>query len=317
MPPTFLNAPRITSPSELVDIEGGICFLAVPYEAGSIYGAGAAQAPAAIRKASQNFDGYHLELELSLEGLPLIDLGDIPCTDLGGIPDSQTIEILQKRVRETCSGIENLDFPLIVGGDHLITAASLFPSKSEDSILLWVDAHLDLMDAYPGKNKWTNSTALRRTIEFARIPPENVWAIGAYGYDHGPEELIYIRKHSIHYYPLHKLRSNFGNILEEIKKNVSETEFVYLSVDIDVLDSVYAPGTLARAPGGFTPQELFRLIRTLTPYLNVLDLVEVYPNRDPLGLTAEIAAATLIEACAYRIHMRNRKHNGVTQLSEV
>lgn len=303
MSPTFLNAPQVQSLSEIGDVKGCMGFLGIPWDLGAIYGVGTAQAPEAIRKASQNFDGYHLERDLSLAELPLVDLGDIPCTDLGTILNGQTIRLLQDRVREIYSVIGVLDFLLIAGGDHLITATSFLPSKPNNSVLLWVDAHFDLMDAYPDEKKWTNSTVLRRTIELAAIPPENVWIIGTHGYDHGPEELEYVRKNGINYFPLHKLRSNIQSILEKIRKIVSEKEFVYLSIDIDVLDPAYAPGTLARAPGGLSPQELFYLIRTFAPYLDVLDLVEVYPNQDPLGITAEIAVASLIEACAYKFRM--------------
>ncbi len=303
MSPTFLNAPEVLSLSEIGDIKGCMGFLGIPWDLGSIYGKGAAQAPEAIRKASKNFDGYHLERDLNLAELPLVDLGDIPSADLETILNGQTIKLLQDRVREIYSAINVLDFLLIAGGDHLITAASFLPSKPNNSALLWVDAHLDLMDAYPVKKKWTNSTVLRRTIELAAIPPENVWIIGTHGYDHGAEELEYVRKYDINFFPLHKLRSNIQNILEKIRKIISEKEFVYLSIDIDVLDPAYAPGTLARTPGGLSPQELFHLIRTFAPYLDVLDLVEVYPNQDPLGMTAEIAVAILIEACAYKFCM--------------
>ncbi|MFQ6125824.1 MAG: arginase family protein [Candidatus Heimdallarchaeota archaeon] len=304
MVPTFLNAPHVQSLSEIGNIKGCMGFLGIPWDLGSIYGKGAAQAPVVIRKASQHFDGYHLECDLSLAELPLVDLGDISQADFKTTLNGQTIRFLQDCLREIYSTINILDLLLIAGGDHLITAASFLPTKPNNSVLLWVDAHLDLMDAYPNEKKWTNSTVLRRTIELSTVSHENIWIIGTHGYDHGPEELEYVRKYGIHYFPLHKLRSNKKSILEKILNAISEKEYVYMSVDIDVLDPAYAPGTLARAPGGLTPQELFHLIRKLAPYLDVLDLVEIYPNHDPLGITAEIAAATLIEACAYRFHIQ-------------
>jgi len=302
MVPTFLNSLPIGSLDEMHEIEEVLGFLGIPWDNGSIYGSGAAQAPEAIRKASQKYDGYHVELELSLEQLPIVDFGDILCTDLEPAFTDQSIKILRNRVRKVCSGSNNPELLLIAGGDHLITATSFFPSKPENSTLIWIDTHLDLMDTYPEGKKWTNSTILRRTIELTNLPPDNVWVIGAHGYDHGVEEFDYVRKHGIHYYPLHRFRNDSLHCIQEIITDISEQEFVYLSTDIDVLDPAYAPGTLARAPGGLTPPELFGLIRAFSPYLDVLDLVEVYPNHDPLGMTVEIAAATFLEACAYRFH---------------
>lgn len=302
MVPTFLNSLSIGSLDELHEIEEMMGFLGIPWDNGSIYGSGAAQAPEAIRKASQKFDGYHIELELRLDRLPIVDIGDILCKGLESTLTDQSIKTLRDRFQKTCSGPNSPKLLLIAGGDHLITATSFFPSRSEKSSLIWIDSHLDLMDAYPAGKKWTNSTVLRRTIELTNLPPENVWVIGAHGYDHGVEEFEYIHKQGIHYYPLHKIRHNPQHCINEIITDISEKEFVYLSTDIDVLDPAFAPGTLARAPGGLTPHELFGLIRAFSPYLDVMDLVEVYPNHDPVGITAEIAAATFLEACAYRFH---------------
>jgi agmatinase len=300
MAPTFLNGLPARSLDELHAVGEMVGFLGIPWDTGSIYGPGAAQAPEAIRKASQKFDGYHVELELRLETLPIVDIGDILCNDLESTSTDRSIQILRDRVQNACSSPSIPKLLLIAGGDHLITATAFFPPNSEKSSLLWLDSHLDLMDAYPEGKNWTNSTVLRRTIELTGLPPENVWVIGTHGYDHGAEEFEYVHKQGIHYYPLHKFRHNPHHCINEIITDISEKEFVYLSTDVDVLDPAFAPGTLARTPGGLTPFELFGLIRAIAPYLDVMDLVEVYPNHDPVGITAEIAAATFLEACAYR-----------------
>ena len=297
---TFLNSPRIGSHIELNELKDKMCFLGIPWDSGSIYGTGAAQAPDAIRNASQKFDGYHIDLEMSMADLPLVDFGNILCTDLKDISTNKSISCLRDRVHETIYDITIPDLCLVVGGDHLITAASFLPKNPEESALIWVDSHLDLMNSYPGTNQWTNSTVLRRIIEFSNIPPNNIWIIGTHGYNHSPEELDYIKKNDINYYSLYNLRRNLGDVLKTVQTSISEKKFVYLSVDIDVLDPAYAPGTLAREPAGLTPHELFKIIHVCSPYLNAIDLVEVYPNHDPFGTTVEIAAAILIEACTYR-----------------
>ena len=69
---------------------------------------------------------------------------------------------------------------------------------------------------------------------------------------------------------------------------------VYVSIDIDVLDPAYAPGTGCPEPGGFTFRELADLLYSLRGLRVVaLDVMEVSPGTDPAGITA-IAAAKLI-----------------------
>jgi agmatinase len=69
---------------------------------------------------------------------------------------------------------------------------------------------------------------------------------------------------------------------------------VYLSIDIDVLDPAFAPGTGTPEAGGLSSRELLRVLRGLTS-LNLVsaDLVEVAPAYDHAEITA-IAAATVI-----------------------
>ena len=69
---------------------------------------------------------------------------------------------------------------------------------------------------------------------------------------------------------------------------------VYLSIDIDVLDPSFAPGTGTPEAGGLTSRELLRVLRGLTG-LNLVsaDVVEVSPAYDHAEITS-LAAATVI-----------------------
>ena len=73
---------------------------------------------------------------------------------------------------------------------------------------------------------------------------------------------------------------------------------VYLSLDLDVLDPAFAPGTSHHEPGGFSTREVLGIIQNLRAPVVGADIVELNPVRDPLGITAMAAAKLLKEVLA-------------------
>ncbi len=65
------------------------------------------------------------------------------------------------------------------------------------------------------------------------------------------------------------------------------TDGVYISIDIDVFDPCYAPGTGTPVPGGLSPKEMIQAINIIceTTRLIGIDIVEVAPNYDPSVLS--------------------------------
>jgi agmatinase len=82
-------------------------------------------------------------------------------------------------------------------------------------------------------------------------------------------------------------------VLDRIHDRVADYP-LYVSVDIDVLDPGFAPGTGTPESGGLTSRELFQLLRGLVPASIIGgDVVEVSPAYDHAEITA-LAAATVI-----------------------
>jgi len=73
---------------------------------------------------------------------------------------------------------------------------------------------------------------------------------------------------------------------------------VYLSLDLDVLDPAFAPGISHHEPSGFSTREVLKIIQNLNAPLVGADLVEFNPRRDPVGITAMLAAKLLKEIAA-------------------
>lgn len=195
---------------------------------------------------------------------------------------------------------------LILGGDHLIALPALRALRkiyNEPMALLHFDAHVDTLrpTSYPtawsseqaefnhGSVFWkaseegllTNDTSVHAGINarlsgvgwddfeaddemgFLRIPADAVDEIGTEG------------------------------IIDIINKKIGPDQKVYMSIDIDVLDPAFAPGTGAPEPGGWTTREMLKILRGLKN-INIVgaDIVEVAPAYDtPGGDTAFVAAA--------------------------
>ena len=82
---------------------------------------------------------------------------------------------------------------------------------------------------------------------------------------------------------------------------VSFEGFVYLSLDMDVLDPAFAPGVSHHEPGGLTTRELLQFVHSLRGPVVGADIVEFNPQRDPVGITAKAAAKLLKELAAKMI----------------
>ena len=73
---------------------------------------------------------------------------------------------------------------------------------------------------------------------------------------------------------------------------------VYISFDLDVLDPAFAPGVSHHEPGGFTTRQVIHIIQTLKGRIIGADIVELNPERDPLGISAMGCAKILKEIAA-------------------
>jgi len=98
---------------------------------------------------------------------------------------------------------------------------------------------------------------------------------------------------------------------QAIQEALDGPEFVYLSVDIDVLDPGFAPGTGTPEPGGMQPADLLRAIRKIVLQTNVVavDLVEVSPPYDFAEITAQNANRCILEAISALAVKRSRGGN--------
>ena len=193
--------------------------------------------------------------------------------------------------------LKKSSLPIVLGGDHSIalgTATGILKSETKIDAIVWLDAHLDLMNEYPENEKYTRATVLKRIIELGIIKPENIYYIGCRGHNLGLEEigLIENRERQLLESKDFNNLAKVSEFLESLKKKHNN---IYLSLDIDVLDPAFAPGVSVAEPGGLSTRELLLVIQALAKQIKCFELVEVNPKLDSNNFTSNVACKVVFE----------------------
>jgi agmatinase len=159
--------------------------------------------------------------------------------------------------------------------------------------LVHFDAHLDTWDTYFNAPT-THGTIFRRAFEEGLLVEDHSIHVGIRGPSYGRADLEDDRR-----FGFRTIRASdvddlgIAGTIGAITERAGDLP-VYLSLDIDVLDPAFAPGTGTPEAGGLTSRELLRVLRGLTS-VNLVsgDVVEVAPPYDHAEITS-IAAATVI-----------------------
>jgi agmatinase len=249
----------------------------VPFEKTSSFRHGADKAPSEIRQASWNFERYDLRSGVNFEEILMHDYGDLDVQEL------TSKEVFDTTKTFTSNVLSKQKIPLAIGGDHSITPGivSAFPP---DIAVVSLDAHMDFRRQY--KNDINNHACVIRRIA-DHIPVENIAVLGIRSAE--KEEYEQAQKQGLFF------RDAFSINKIGMKKTLQQTKTllkgkkIYLTIDIDVVDPAYAPGTSTPEPFGLTPTQVIEIIEEFSPYLIGADLVEVCPPYDH-GQTAVLAA---------------------------
>jgi agmatinase len=274
--------------------------LGVPFD-GAVQGRkGAALGPAAIRESLRFSSAYHWESDTEIPDGAVSDVGDVH------VSNADTA-LTHARVQEAVAHILSQgSHPLVIGGDNSITYATVkaVASLSEGRVgVLDLDAHLDVRDPRPVVS---SGTPFRRLLEdeTAQLSPANLAQIGHRQFANSRPYRKWAERQGVRLFPMTEVRmSGFETVLEEALAAAGDgTDHIVLSVDMDALDQMYAPGVSAPTPSGLSPSDLFMAARRLAkePRCRLFEIVEVAPNLDPTGNTARLAAVALLEHVAAR-----------------
>jgi len=296
-PTSFAKVVQLSEPEELDRWKPDFAIVGAPWDDSTTFRPGARFGPRAVRVANNQPPDWHIDLEVApLEELTLVDYGDAVCPP-GLVEPSH--EAIRQRVHEVASrGI----IPVVIGGDHSVTLPSA--TAVADVVgrgrlgIVHFDAHADTAPESFG-NPLSHGTPMRRLVESGAVPGPNFVQIGLRGYWPPREVFEWMKAAGLRWHLMDEIW-RLG-ISEVVRRAVAEAldgpEFIYLSVDIDVLDPGFAPGTGTPEPGGMTPADLLRAIREVALYTPVvaMDVVEVAPALDPAELTAQNANRCILE----------------------
>jgi len=278
-----------------------------PWDMGASLGRpGARYAPKAIRDSlkwilNRIKNGKIFDVESSR----VVDLSQITIRDIGDVEIFahdvlKTFDTAYKLIKDL---ISNNFRPIIMGGDHSITYPCI--RALHDAVegfvgIVQFDAHLDLVDETPYQGKLSHSSEIRRALELKRVKKVIQIGVRSYNYPFHYDDVKNFDIKQLTPYDVRRLGTS--SVVEIVLKELSNIDYMYITVDIDVLDPSFAPGCGANEPGGLTPWELMDILKKLAPYSNVLDIVEVNPLFDPQGITASIAAKLVFD---FIIHNSN------------
>jgi agmatinase len=193
---------------------------------------------------------------------------------------------------------------MVMGGDHSITlpsATAVADAHGRGRLgMVHFDAHADTGDRTWGDFLLSHASPMRRLIESGAIPGRNFVQVGLRGYWPGRETFSWMKAQGMRWHLMGELldRGVEAVIAQAIEEALDGPELLYLSVDIDVLDPGFAPGTGTPEPGGMTPADLLRAIRSIIRRTTVvaMDVVEVCPPYDQSELTSQNANRCMLEA---------------------
>jgi agmatinase len=197
--------------------------------------------------------------------------------------------------------------PIVLGGDHSIAEPDVRACAAPHGAvgLVHFDTHTDTGTEVFGVVH-SHGTPMFRLVETGIVDPLRYVQIGLRGYWPGEAEFAWQRERGITAFFMHDVRElGIDAVVERTVKIVGEGP-VFLSVDVDVLDPAFAPGTGTPEPGGMTSIDLLRACRELARPLELVgaDVVEVIPtavgSADVTALVAERIVREILTGMALR-----------------
>ena len=197
--------------------------------------------------------------------------------------------------------------PIVLGGDHSIAEPDIRAcAAAHGSVgLVHFDTHTDTGTEVFGVER-SHGTPMYRLVEAGVVDPKRYVQIGLRGYWPGEREFAWQRERGITSFFMHDLRALGIDAIVERTAEIVGPGPAFLSVDVDVLDPAFAPGTGTPEPGGMTSIDLLRACRKLAERLELVgaDVVEVIPtavgSTDVTALVAERIVREVLTGLALR-----------------
>lgn len=253
--------------------EARIVLFGAPFDSTTSFRPGTRFASAAMRSESYGLELYSPYQDLHMDGIRVFDAGDL---ELCFGDTAKALAQIEGFTQEILSAGKT---PFMIGGEHLVSLGAVRAvfAKYPDLCVVHFDAHTDLREEYLG-TRLSHATVLRRIWDM--VGDDRIWQ---YGIRSGEKaEFEWARSHT------HLHRFDVNNISAALAGAGDRP--VYLTIDLDVLDPAYFPGTGTPEACGVTPQALREALLQVGG-LNVVgcDIVELSPHYDMSGASTATA----------------------------
>ena len=226
-----------------------------------------------------------------------VDYGDAPIDILSQERSVLPVYEMAKEIMEAGA------MPVTVGGDHSlmyadVAAAAAVYGKGNVAVIHF-DAHFDGIPLMFG-HYLTHGAMVRRLIDEGHVNGEDFYQIGLNSVKPSGKDMKWMHASGLKFHFMQDIdergwKAVMDEVLADIKKRGKE--YVFISVDTDVLDPAFAPGMGTPEPGGLTIRELFPMLRASTIAHNVIgmEIVEVNPLVDTTYRSRQVAVRILRE----------------------
>jgi arginase len=229
------------------------------------------------------------------------------------------VDVGQRLADRVAQSMADGHLPLVLGGDHSLSLGSVMGAARGHKLgLIWLDAHGDFnthattpsgnihgmpLAAICGYGASSLVTLGGAERDGAKVDPHNIAVVGARDID--PEERKLLQSSGVAVYSMEAVdRLGIKEVMHRaIEIACRGTDGIYLSLDLDGIDPMFAPGVGTPVTGGLTFREAHLAVELLaeTKRLVGMDLVEVNPILDRTNMTAELAVQLALSAWGKRI----------------
>jgi formiminoglutamase len=259
----------------------GLVVAGVPNSSSSLTPSEAWRAPQAVRSALARFSVYDSEDGTDLSTLAVADLGDWP---VDGLDMGSAAEAVARLAADLPPGPVHA----FLGGDNAVTRPLVGGLAGGDLSrvgVLTLDAHHDVRSTDEGP---TNGSPIRGLIEDG-LPDGRVVQVGIHSFANSAPYRAFCADHGIEVVTMAAVDEVGVGwlVISALNDLASRCDWIFVDVDLDVLDLAYAPGCPGARPGGMTPRQLGAACRVAGahPAVRAVDFVEVDPVRDRGGTT--------------------------------
>ena len=261
--------------------EASIVLYGAPFDSTTSFRPGARFGPSAMRHESFGLETYSPYQDKDLMDISVFDSGDL---ELCFGSSEMALSDIQKRAEEILKAGK---FPLLLGGEHLVTLAAVraVAAKYPDLHIIHFDAHADLRDDYLGA-KLSHACVLRRCHEILGDGRIHQFCIRS-----GEREEFQFASGHTDFHPF-----TFDGLKETVRELKEKQVPVYFTIDLDCMDPSVFPGTGTPEAGGVSFLELLKAIRIVSQ-ANVVgaDVNELAPMLDASGVSTATACKVLRE----------------------